>query len=132
MTLTDYVTGIQHVGIPSKDLDVTIAFYQKLGFQMAGLFHNGANRCAFLQLGNFIIETWEGDSVTEQTGAINHVSLNTTDVDRAFQLVNQIPDVTVLDKTIQTIPSFWDYGIRFFNILGPNHETIEFCEKLTH
>ncbi|GAX02601.1 glyoxalase [Secundilactobacillus pentosiphilus] len=130
MALTDYVTGIQHVGIPSKDLDVTIAFYKKLGFKVAGLFHNGENRCAFLQLGNYVIETWEGDPVVEKTGAINHCSLNTTDVDKAFEAVKKLDGVTVLDDEIQSIPSFWKHGIRFFNILGPNHEKIEFCEKL--
>lgn len=131
MKLTDYVTGIQHVGIPSKDLDVTIAFYKRLGFDVAGLFHNGENRCAFLHLGNLMIETWEGDSVTMKTGAINHISLNTTDVDSAFKAVHELADVTVLDDEIQSIPTFWDHGIRFFNIQGPNHEKIEFCEKLT-
>ncbi|MCT3390826.1 VOC family protein, partial [Lentilactobacillus hilgardii] len=35
--IKDDITGIQHVGIPSKDLDKTIAFYESLGFDQAGL-----------------------------------------------------------------------------------------------
>ena len=26
------------------------------------------------------------------------------------------------------IDSFWEHGIRFFNVYGPNGETIEFCQ----
>ena len=33
-----------------------------------------------------------------------------------------------VDPEIQSIPSFWKHGIRYFNIYGPNGETIEFCQ----
>ncbi len=59
MAIKDDITGIQHVGIPSVDLDKTIAFYESLGFEEAGLFHNGENRCAFMRFGNLTIETYE-------------------------------------------------------------------------
>ncbi|MCK8624623.1 VOC family protein [Apilactobacillus xinyiensis] len=127
MALNDYFTGLQHVGIPSKDLDVTIDFYKSLGFEQAGLFHNGENRCAFMKFGNLIVETWEGDPVAMKNGAINHISMNCTDVDKAFAAAKE-QGLNVLDDEIQSIPSFWDNGIRFFNIQGPNHETIEFCQ----
>ncbi|VDK13848.1 hypothetical protein OAL24_00646 [Oenococcus sicerae] len=129
MTLSDYFTGIQHVGIPSVDLDKTIAFYKSLGFKQAGLFHNGANRCAFMSFGNLTIETWEGDPTARKAGAINHISLNTPDVDKAFAAAKQ-QGLRLVDKEIQSIPSFWEHGIRYFNILGPNEETIEFCQIL--
>ena len=29
---------------------------------------------------------------------------------------------------IQHIDSFWEHGIRYFNVYGPNGETIEFCQ----
>ncbi len=59
MAIKDDITGIQHVGIPSVDLDKTIEFYKSLGFEEAGLFHNGENRCAFMRFGNLTIETWK-------------------------------------------------------------------------
>ncbi|MDT6979369.1 VOC family protein [Levilactobacillus zymae] len=129
MAIQDYFTGIQHVGIPSADLDKTIAFYKGIGFEQAGLFPNGDNRCAFMKFGNLIIETWEGDPTNPQAGAINHISLNTTDVDKAFAAAKE-QGLDLVNDEIQSIPTFWDKGIRFFNILGPNHETIEFCEIL--
>ena len=101
--MTVFTTDLQHSGMIAKDLDETIKFYREvMGFELAGLFMNGENRCAFLRYGHLTIETWEGDPAPMTTGAINH--------------------------EIQSIPSFWKHGIRYFNIYGPNGETIEFCQ----
>ena len=35
MNLQTYTTGIQHIGVPTNDIEATIAFYQKLGFEYA-------------------------------------------------------------------------------------------------
>ncbi|USS85411.1 VOC family protein [Fructilactobacillus myrtifloralis] len=126
MALDNYFTGIQHVGIPATDLDETVAFYEKLGFEKAGEFLYQGNRCAFMKYGNLLIETWEGDETAKVDGAINHISLNTTDAAAALQEAKQM-DLNLIDTEIQTRP-FWDKGIKFFNIYGPNHEKIEFCE----
>ena len=34
----------------------------------------------------------------------------------------------IKDNEIQHIDSFWEHGIRYFNVYGPNGETIEFCQ----
>ena len=39
MELREQLNGIQHVGIPTNDIEMTIAFYEKLGFD-----HNDAIR----------------------------------------------------------------------------------------
>ena len=129
MAIQDYVTGIQHAGIPTNDLKATIAFYEALGFQQTGLFSNGDSRCAFLKLDNLVIETWEGDPVGH-AGAINHISLDATDVTKAFAAV-KAAGFELIDQEIQSIPTFWQHGIRYFNILGPNQEIIEFCQILS-
>lgn len=128
MAITDYVTGVQHIGIPTNDLDKTIEFYKNLGFNQKGLFLNKDSRCAFMELGNLIIETWEGD-VVGKVGAINHISLNTTNVKKSFEEV-KAKGCELIDQEIQSIPSFWENGIKYFNILGPNQEIIEFCQIL--
>lgn len=127
--IMDHVTGISHIGIPAKNLDETIRFYESIGFKCLGIFHNGPNRCGFVAYQDLMIETWEGDQPALQAGAINHVSLNTTDVDATYAGAKK-QGLNIVENEIQSIPSFWDHGIRFFNILGPNHETIEFCQKL--
>jgi lactoylglutathione lyase len=126
--MSDFITDLQHSGMPAKDLDETIEFYtKKLGFELAGLFYNGNNRCAFLRYGHLTIETWEGDPVTMKDGAINHWALDTPDIEAAFEHAKAL-GFNFKDHEIQSIPTFWDRGIRYFNIYGPNHETIEFCQ----
>ena len=129
MSIQETITGLQHVGIPTDNLDATIAFYKDLGFETAGIFPNGANQCAFLKRDNLTIETWTGDQTVKETGAINHLSLNSTNIEETFAAAKAM-DLQLVDQSIQSIPSFWDNGIRYFNILGPNNETIEFCEIL--
>ncbi|RBP97572.1 glyoxalase/bleomycin resistance/extradiol dioxygenase family protein [Bifidobacterium aemilianum] len=126
--MTAFTTDLQHSGMPAKDLDETIRFYTEvMGFELAGLFHNGDNRCAFLRYGHLTVETWEGDPANMRDGAINHWAFDTPDIDAAFENAKRL-GLDFKDTEIQAIPTFWDKGIRYFNIYGPNHETIEFCQ----
>lgn len=126
MTLVEQITDLQHVGIPTADLAATIAFYEGLGFQLVGQFKNGDGEVAFLRLKHLTIETWTGDPVVKRAGAINHLSLDTIDAQVAFDEAKKLGYQMVEDQ-VQELP-FWEHGIKYFNILGPNQETIEFCE----
>ena len=33
MSVREHITGVGHVGIPTNDLEGTIAYYEKLGFE---------------------------------------------------------------------------------------------------
>ena len=126
--MTAFTTDLQHSGMPAKDLDETIAFYTDvLGFELAGLFRNGENRCAFLRYGHLTIETWEGDPAPMTTGAINHWAFDTPDIEAACENAKEL-GLNFKDAEIQSFPTFWDNGIRYFNVYGPNGETIEFCQ----
>ena len=35
INIKNQITGIQHIGIPTNDIDKTITFYQGLGFEIA-------------------------------------------------------------------------------------------------
>lgn len=128
MDIKDFCTGIQHIGIPTNDIEETIRFYEQLGFQVAFLTKNGDETVAFLQLHNLIIETYENKLAVMQAGAIDHLSLDVKDIDSLFELIKQ-KGFFLLDKHVNELP-FWGNGVRFFTILGPNKEKIEFCEKL--
>lgn len=126
--MSDFTTDLQHSGMPAKDLDETIEFYtKKMGFELVGVFPNGKNRCAFLRYGHLTIETWEGDPVAMKDGAINHWAFDTPDIEAAFENAKAI-GLELKDKEIQSISTFWKNGIRYFNVYGPNRETIEFCQ----
>ena len=59
MSVVQWTTGIQHIGIPTSDIETTIRFYEGLGFQTMHTNQVPANKAkvAFLQLGNLMIET---------------------------------------------------------------------------
>ena len=45
MSFPQVLTGVAHIGIPTNDLDKTIAFYKKLGFVSALETVNKDARC---------------------------------------------------------------------------------------
>lgn len=59
MNIKDFTTGVQHIGIPTNNIEETINFYQTLGFTTALRTINGTEEVAFLQLHNLVIETYQ-------------------------------------------------------------------------
>ena len=124
--MTDLITGLDHLGIPTNDIAKTIAFYEGLGFAVTlrSTFEGTDTPVAFLQMKDIIIETYENHRAAMQDGAINHVALKVTDVETAFKMMKDSGYEMIHDQ-IQHQP-FWDKGFRFFMIRGVNNERIEF------
>ena len=55
MTIEDISTGLQHVGIPTNDIEKTIAFYEMLGFVTVHRADNRGEAVAFLKMGDLIL-----------------------------------------------------------------------------
>lgn len=125
---TGYFDDIAHIGIPTEDLDASVLFWQSLGFKKIGEFDSDlqGHKVAFMNLKHLTIETWTGDKTTNKAGAINHISLDTSDARTAFKAA-QSQGFKMLNDEVQEL-DFWQKGIRFFNIEGPNGEIVEFCE----
>lgn len=124
-----FVTSIQHIGIPTNDMNVTVDFYESLGFSAVWQTTNKATgeKTAFLRLQNVVLEIYESSVACGGTGAIDHIALDVTDIEAVFAAVQGGP-YRLLDKEIQFLP-FWENGVRFFTIEGPNREKIEFNQK---
>ena len=127
MSIRDTVTGVQHVGIPTTDLEGTIAYYERLGFECLGIYPNGEDRCTFLRLNNLTLEVWTMNPTPMENGAINHFALDSTDIEASFAEAQKL-GLNFVEVSIQHIDTLWSNGIRYFNVLGPNHEVIEFCQ----
>lgn len=130
MKLQDNLTGIQHIGIPTNDIEETIAFYKKLGFEIALQTVNkeADEKVAFLRLKTLTIETYENKAAKMEDGAINHVAIDVRDVEDVYQWINENGMNTTKD-VLHFLP-FWDNGVKFFTIEGPNKERIEFSQYL--
>ena len=124
MDINDFTTGVQHIGIPTDDIEKTIEFYQALGFETALRTINGTEEVAFLQLHNLTIETYQNRQAKMEYGAID-----VKDIENLFNVVKEAGTFKMLDKQVNSLP-FWENGVKFFTIEGPNREKIEFCEKL--
>ena len=128
MKLTDYITGIQHIGIPTNDIQATIDFYHSLGFTTEIETDNNGEKVAFLRLKNLVIETYQNGQAAMQSGAINHIAIDVKNIDEVFRIVKSL-GVEMSDNSVNGLP-FWENGVRFFTIVGPNKERVEFCERL--
>ena len=76
MKIKDFTTGVQHIGIPTNDINKTIEFYHALGFETALRTVNGTEEVAFLQLHNLIIETYQNHQAKMEYGAIDHIAID--------------------------------------------------------
>lgn len=128
MKLGGFCTGLQHVGLPTNDMDVTIAFYEGLGFEnVYETVNEAANeRVAFLRLGTLTVEAYENKQAVMHSGAIDHLALDVKDIDGCYKEA-LAQGYEVVSNGIEALP-FWENGVRFFIILGPNKERIEFNE----
>lgn len=126
----DLITGMQHIGIPTNNMEGTIAFYEMFGFRTAFETENEKTKgkVAFLKLGDIIIEAYESEQVAGKSGALDHIALNVTDIEKVFCLAKE-NKCHMLDDEIQFLP-FWSKGVRFFTITGPNQEKVEFSQYL--
>ena len=129
MKIKDFTTGVQHIGITTNDINKTIEFYHALGFETALRTVNGTEEVAFLQLHNLIIETYQNHQAKMEYGAIDHIAIDVKNIENLFLVVKEAGTFKMLDQQVNGLP-FWENGVKFFTIEGPNKEKIEFCEKL--
>ena len=126
--MKDYATGIQHVGIPTKDMDATKKFYEDLGFEAAFETVNDEARVCFLKMYNLVMEVYESEDAAGKIGAIEHVAIDVTDIEQVYKEICD-KNMNTRQDEIHFLP-FWDNGVRFFTIKGPNEEKIEFSQFL--
>lgn len=75
-----------------------------------------------------MIETYENKAAKMEAGAIDHVAIDVTDVQKVYELIEEAGLNTTQDK-IHFLP-FWENGVKFFTIEGPNKEKVEFSQYL--
>ena len=121
----NFITGLQHIGIPTNDMEETVEFYSTLGFQIA---LQTVNHAADEKMGDVTLEVYENKKAAMAHGALDHIALNVTDIEKVFQMAKE-QGFFMLDTEIQFLP-FWEQGVKFFTILGPNKEKVEFSQYL--
>lgn len=127
MKLSDSVNGLQHIGIPSENIKKSVAFYEALGFTKIYETVNGEENVAFMELGNLVLELYGDRPIRGETGAIDHIALNSNDIEASYAVCREL-GLTFFDD-LSSLP-FWSNGIKYFSVIGPSGEIIEICQKL--
>lgn len=126
MAFKAIATGLQHIGIPTNDIEETIRYYSALGFEVAHRAVCNGEPVAFLKLGDLMVETYQNNRAVGCAGAVDHFAINVTDVGEA----RRIADGMGLNVIEEGVLPFWTNGVQYFTVLGPNSEKIEFNQYL--
>lgn len=139
MLLKGNLRGLQHLGLPVTSLERSKAFYAALGFeevmrtdlpraseaiQVAMMRHEG------LTLELYQLEAEERREIGQRSdGHIDHIALDVMDIDQACNEI-RAAGLAILEDDAPVFLPFWDRGVRFFTIRGPDGEKVEFNQIL--
>ena len=132
------INSIQHVGIPVTSLEASEAFYRRLGFAnvMASSFdyREGKGSVAMMQRGEIVIELYQmperelKEIRTRKDGRIDHIAFDVNNIDEAFAAMKNA-SFSIVEPEPVFLP-FWKNGCKYFNVLGPDNERLEFNQIL--
>lgn len=131
--MREFVKGLHHVGIPVKDMDATVEFYESLGatvyFSKEDTEEGEPIRVVIFEFGGIYIETYERKVTAEKEGAIDHLAFQVSNIDEIYQLAKDRGYTLMSDCSESIQPTtYWPGKVRWFIIIGPNGEKLEFCE----
>ncbi len=132
------INAFQHLGIPVTDLTRSALFYEKLGFQnvMTSTFEMNGDKgvVSMMKNASMIIEIYQlpprelAEIKTRTNGHIDHIAFDVDDIDQTYAELKQNSFQIIEDAPVY-LP-FWKKGCKYFNILGPDGERLEFNEIL--
>ncbi len=139
MSTKENVKGFQHLGLPVFDIEASKKWYcENLGFEVIHETKlpegSGETKVAFLKLNDFVLEMYQPDKVQLDEikkrghGHIDHLAFDVDDIEAVAQKLKKA-GIKTIEGSPKYLP-FWKDGVEFFNVLGPNNEKIEFCQKL--
>jgi catechol 2,3-dioxygenase-like lactoylglutathione lyase family enzyme len=131
--------GLQHIGIPVTNLERSKAFYTQLGFvESMRTDLPGASepiRVAMMQHEKLTLELYQLDQAERQAiskrndGHIDHIALDVIDIEQAYIEICTA-GLEVLEDDAPVYLPFWDQGVRYFTVRGPDGEKVEFNQIL--
>ena len=118
MLLKGNLRGLQHIGLPVTNLERSKAFYSELGFLEE------------LSLELYQLEQEERQMIANRTdGHIDHIALDVMDIEQAYTEICAA-GLEILEEDAPVFLPFWDQGVKYFTIRGPDGEKVEFNQIL--
>lgn len=132
------IKALQHVGIPVTNLKTSEAFYNKLGFAIAmdaPFDHEGEHgHCIMMKRGTIVLELYQmpekliSEIKNRKDGHIDHIAFDVENIDEAFSILRENGFQMV--ETSPVFLKFWSDGCKYFNVIGPDGERLEFNQIL--
>lgn len=132
------IGGWAHIGIPVRDIETSRRFYGEFGFSEAMRAEiptpDGAVRASIMERNGAWFEFYQpigaelDEVAARKHGPIDHMALDVTNIDSAWQELTGA-GLRVIENQPVFLP-FWEHGVRYFTILGPDNEKVEFNERL--
>lgn len=132
------INHLQHAGIPVSDIRVSEEFYNGLGFtnimESEFILEDKSGICIMMENNGAMVELYQlpdhmlDEIKTRKDGHVDHIAFDVDDVDKAFETLKNASYTVLEDKPVQL--SFWKNGCKYFNILGPDGEKLEFNQIL--
>lgn len=139
MLLKGNLQGLQHVGIPVRDLERSKAFYARLGFVEVMRTDlpraSEAIRVAMMQHEKLTLELYqltqeERQEISQRAdGHIDHLAMDVMDIEKAYTEICAA-GLEVLEDGAPVYLPFWDHGVKYFTVRGPDGEKVEFNQIL--
>ena len=120
-----------HIGLGVSDIEAAVRWYMDvLGFELIGSFETPAGEpVRFLKGGGVVYEIFQPAGGVAAPGRIDHFCFESTDIEADYAYCLQQGYVFEAEG-IQSIPTFWERGVRYFKIMSPTGEPVEFCQIL--
>ena len=125
MEVNQLIQGLQHIGIPTYSVEETCHFYRQFGFAVDWSDESGDP--VFLKNASCVLEIYHSDHPNQCDGGIDHIALRVTDIDKCYE------EIVAAGFNVIVGPNFlpfWENGIKYVCILGPNTEVVEFLQKM--
>lgn len=136
--MKNLINHIQHIGLPVTDISKSVDFYQQLGFEnvMQSPFQEEGKTgtCIMMKNKNVVIELYQlpehklQEIRDRKDGHIDHITFDVDDIDYAFKTLKEA-SFKIIEEQPVFLP-FWKNGCKYFNILGPDNERLEFNQIL--
>lgn len=121
-----------HIGLATNDLEKDVQWYiDVLGFEVLGKFKNGEDTVYFLKNCDVVYEIYPANPPLspEVSGKIDHYSFDSKDIEADYKYCVE-HGYEICTDGIEGIPTFFENGVRYFKILSPTGEQLEFCQVL--
>ena len=129
-----YIEALHHVGLPTANMKATVEFYGSLGgkvvFEKDDVEAGQPIQVKHINFHGVLLECYERTETAQCPGAVDHLAFKVHDIDEMYALCKE-KGFTLFEDCADAIghSTYWPKGTRWFIVIGPNAEMIEFCTE---